>query len=136
MKQEKMTERQREFARLIAKGEKQGKAYLKAFNCRGQSEAAVRSNASRLAKNDNIRRLIEELIERADGETIAERQEILKRLSKQFRKADEEDDRAGMVKIANEINKMTGGYEPERVEVSEEWTFSRLLKEISEESSL
>ena len=61
MNQEKMTERQREFARLIAKGEKQGAAYRKAFNCSGESKAAVRSNASRLAKNDNIRRLIEEL---------------------------------------------------------------------------
>ena len=110
MKQEKITERQREFARRIAKGEKQGAAYLKAFNCKGESKAAVRSNASRLAKNDNIRRLIEELRERADGEAVMTRRERLILLADQARAAAQEGDRMGLARMINIMNRMDGAY--------------------------
>ena len=110
MKQEKITERQREFARRIAKGEKQGAAYLKAFNCKGESKAAVRSNASRLAKNDNIRRLIEELRERADGEAVMTRRERLILLADQARAAAQEGDRMGLARMIDIMNRMDGAY--------------------------
>lgn len=115
MKQEKITERQREFARLIAKGEKQGAAYRKAFGCAGQSEAAVRSDASRLAKNDRIRRLIEELRERADSEAVMSRHERMVRLSRQVEEAAREGDRSGLVRVIDILNKMDGAYRPKRV---------------------
>ena len=110
MKQEKITERQREFARRIAMGEKQGAAYRKAFNCMGQSEAAVRSNASRLAKNDNILQLIEELRERADVEAVMTRRERLVLLAEQARAAAAEGDRTGLARMIDIMNRMDGAY--------------------------
>lgn len=110
MNQEKMTERQREFARLIAKGEKQGAAYRKAFNCSGESKAAVRSNASRLAKNDNIRRLIEELRGQADSEAVMTRRERLILLAEQARAAAQEGDRMGLARMIDIMNRMDGAY--------------------------
>lgn len=138
MKHEKITERQREFARLIAKGEKQGEAYRKAFNCRGQSEAAVRSNASRLAKNDNIRRIIEELRECADGEAVMSRHERMVWLSQVARRARENESKVSIVdgvRAIQELNRMTGGYEQEKAEEQGEWTFARMLKDIDEGGS-
>ena len=127
MKQEKITERQREFARLIAKGEKQGAAYRKAFNCMGQSEAAVRSNASRLAKNDNIRRFIEELRERADGEAVMSRHERMVRLSRQAEEAAREGDRSGLVRVVDTLNKMDGAYKPERVRMENTMSIADIM---------
>lgn len=127
MNQEKITERQREFARLIAKGEKQGAAYRKAFNCMGQSEAAVRSNASRLAKNDNIRRLIEELRERADGEAVMSRHERMVRLSRQAEEAAREGDRSGLVRVIDTLNKMDGAYKPERVRMENTMSIADIM---------
>lgn len=127
MNQEKMTERQREFARLIAKGEKQGAAYRKAFNCMGQSEAAVRSNASRLAKNDNIRRLIEELREQADSEAVMSRHERMVRLSRQAEEAAREGDRSGLVRVIDTLNKMDGAYKPERVRMENTMSIADIM---------
>ena len=127
MNQEKITERQREFARLIAKGEKQGAAYRKAFNCMGQSEAAVRSNASRLAKNDNIRRFIEELRERADGEAVMSRHERMVRLSRQAEEAAREGDRSGLVRVVDTLNKMDGAYKPERVRMENTMSIADIM---------
>ncbi len=127
MNQEKMTERQREFARLIAKGEKQGAAYRKAFNCMGQSETAVRSNASRLAKNDNIRRLIEELREQADSEAVMSRHERMVRLSRQAEEAAREGDRSGLVRVIDTLNKMDGAYKPERVRMENTMSIADIM---------
>lgn len=127
MNQEKITERQREFARLIAKGEKQGAAYRKAFNCMGQSEAAVRSNASRLAKNDNIRRLIEELREQADSEAVMSRHERMVRLSRQAEEAAREGDRSGLVRVIDTLNKMDGAYKPERVRMENTMSIADIM---------
>ena len=127
MNQEKITERQREFARLIAKGEEQGAAYRKAFNCMGQSEAAVRSNASRLAKNDNIRRFIEELRERADGEAVMSRHERMVRLSRQAEEAAREGDRSGLVRVIDTLNKMDGAYKPERVRMENTMSIADIM---------
>ena len=135
MKQEKITERQREFARRIAKGEKQGAAYLKAFNCKGESKAAVRSNASRLAKNDNIRRLIEELRERADGEavmSVRQRREWLSRLVKEAT-GGEPAEVANGIRAVQELNRMDGAYAAEKVEAKvETCSFENILAIIEE----
>lgn len=135
MKHEKITERQREFARLVAKGEKQGEAYRKAFNCMGQSEAAVRSNASRLAKNDNILRLIEELRERADGEAVMRRHERMVWLSRKVLEATggEPAEVANGIRAIQELNRMDGAYAAEKVEAKvETCSFENILALIEE----
>lgn len=127
------TERQREFARLIAMGEKQGAAYRKAFDCAGQSEAAVRSNASRLAKNDNIRRIVGELRERADGEAVMSRHERMVWLSQQAEEAARVGDRMGLARMIDTLNKMDGAYEPEKVQVDTHMSVASLIHALQDE---
>lgn len=131
MKQEKITERQREFARLIAKGEKQGAAYRRAFDCTGQSEAAVRSNASRLAKNDNILRLIEELRKRADGEVVIKRYERMVRLSQIVRRAGKKGSNVSIrngLRAIQELNRMDGAYAPQKAHVDTTMSIANIVK--------
>lgn len=130
----KNEEQKAEFARLVVQGMDKKEAYRKAFGASGKSENAVRQAVFRLSQDVTVLRVMEELGRERDAAAVVGRREILERLSEQFRKADNEGDRQGMVKIVAEINKMTGGYEPEKVEVSGEWTFARLLKEIDESS--
>lgn len=134
MKTGELNDRQMVFARELARGRSSTEAYKAAYG-EGRSEAAVWAAASRLLRNVKVAEKVEELRREADSEAIVGRKEILERLSAQFRKADEEGDRSGMVKVVGEINKMTGGYEPERVQVEGEWTIARMLREIDEEST-
>ena len=135
MKQEKITERQREFARLVAKGEKQGAAYRMAFNCTGQSEAAVRSNASRLAKNDNILQLVEELRERADDEAVIKRYERMVRLSQIVRRAGKEGSNVSIMdglRAIQELNRMDGAYAPEKVHMDTTMSIATIVRTLQE----
>lgn len=61
----KLTEKQREFARLIALGRKKSDAYHEIYDCKGKSEGAVRAAASRLAKRKDITNLVRYFREKA-----------------------------------------------------------------------
>ena len=97
MEEMRLTERQREFAWLIVSGERQSAAYRKAFDCNGKSEASVRSDASRLARNANVVKLIAEL--RGQAEAEAKRGNW-----------------SGLIKIVDMLNKMDGTYETKKRE--------------------
>ena len=78
-------------------GERQSAAYRKAFDCNGKSEASVRSDASRLARNANVVKLIAEL--RGQAEAEAKRGNW-----------------SGLIKIVDMLNKMDGTYETKKRE--------------------
>lgn len=113
-----LNEKQKEFARLLAAGVAQGKAYRQVFGAKGKSDAALRSAACRLATDVNVSRFVASLSQGADRRAVMDRQERMERLSA----AVEECQRAGrygeMVRNIAELNRMDGAYEPERLEVS------------------
>lgn len=116
---EELNERQKEFARLLAKGVAQGKAYRKAFDCKGKSDSAVNSMACRLAKNVNVLQFVASLSRQRDDAAIASRQERMEWLSARMRECGESGAvRDGVACIA-ELNKMDGAYQqPDGVQVN------------------
>ena len=117
-----LTERQREFARLIVSGERQTAAYRKAFDCKGKSEAAVRSDASRLARNANVVKLIKMLQAQADSAAVMTRERRMALLSNQAEKAAKKGNWAGLIRIVDMLNKMDGTYETKKMEAELEKT--------------
>ena len=111
-----LTERQREFARLIVSGERQAVAYRKAFDCNGKSEAAVRSDASRLARNANIIKLIAELRGQADSAAVMTWERRMELLSRQAEAEAKKGNWSGLIRIVDMLNKMDGTYETKKRE--------------------
>ncbi len=142
-----LTERQREFARLIVSGERQVIAYRKAFDCNGKSEDAVRSDASRLARNANIIKLIAELRERADSAAVMTWERRMELLSEQAEEEAKKGNWSGLIKIVDMLNKMDGTYETkkreaelekaakeeERKKAAEENPLAKIIEAIQEE---
>ena len=126
----KLNDKQMKFARGLAQGKNNTEAYRAAYGMNMSMEAASAA-ATRLLKNVKVAEKVKELREAVDAQAVVGRQEILERLSKQFRKADEEGDRSGMVKVVGELNKMMGGYEPEKVKVEGELSVRKLLDNIA-----
>lgn len=125
-----LNERQRVFARALAEGASQAAAYRKAFDCKGKSEAAVASNASRLAKNDKVREFVAQLGAQADVRAVMGRQERMEWLSRLVEEAagGEPAVVANGIRALQELNKMDGAYAPERVEARvEECAFAQVL---------
>ncbi|MBQ7022860.1 MAG: hypothetical protein IJN29_04720 [Akkermansia sp.] len=129
-----LNERQKAFARLLATGVTQSKAYRQAFDCEGRSAAAVRSDAFRLAKNADVLRYVAMLSQRADRAAVVSRQERMERLSRAFVDCHEAGNIQDMVRCCQELNKMDGGYvQPEGVQVNvvqQQVTVEAVLREL------
>lgn len=130
---DELTEQQREFCRLVAKGISGRKSYAQAYGC---SEASAGASASRMLKRANIQQEINrlttaarELSRQRDAEAIGDRQqrmEMLWRMAKDSEAAGNVDDAVDCIK---ELNRMDGAHEPEKVEVTQEVrTFGSLLE--------
>lgn len=144
-----LTEKQKEFGRLLFDGLSQGDAYRKAFKCKGKSDSSVNSAASRLAKDVKISAFIASLNAEVNKSKVLTKQERMEWLSELIvtptGKVDSDSnlcqeyrvDDAGNVickmpsKIAAiaELNKMDGAYEPEKVETTVSFLGS-VLKEL------
>ena len=103
-------------------GERQVIAYRKDFDCNGKSEAAVRADASRLARNANIIKLIAKLRERADFAAVMTRERRMALLSNQAEKAAKKGNWTGLIRIVDMLNKMDGTYETKKMEAELEKT--------------
>lgn len=132
-----LTEKQREFCRLVAGGQSARGAYAAAFKV---SEASAGPSASRMLKRDNIRAEVNrlqaaarELSRRRDAEAVgdsAERMEMLWRMARESEEAGNVED---AVKCIKELNRMDGSREPERLEVREvKLSFEHIMQEVRE----
>ena len=97
-------------------GERQSAAYRKAFDCNGKSEAAVRSDTSRLARNANIVKLIKMLQAQADSAAVMTRERRMALLSIQAEAEAKRCNWSGLIKIVDMLNKMDGTYESKKME--------------------
>jgi phage terminase small subunit len=106
-----MTGPQIKFAEGIAQGLNQTEAYMAAYpKCRAKS---ARSKGSRLVTNGKISDHIERLRKLAESELIGTVKQRLERLWNITECGDDGD----TIRAIAEMNKMTGGYEPERHEL-------------------
>lgn len=134
-----MTEKQKEFARLLVEGKlSKPEAYRKAFKKKGLSNEAASKAASRLSKNDEVLSYIDELNAKLDKKTILTKQERMEWLSRLIvtpvGKVDSDSELCQEYRVGDEgnvvcrmppklgaiaeLNKMDGAYEPEKTEVS------------------
>ena len=99
-----LTERQREFARLIVSNERQTASYRKAFDCNEKSETAVRSNASRLARNANVVKLIKKLQAQADSVAVMTRERRMELLNEQAEGEAKRGNWSELIRIVDMLN--------------------------------
>src|SRR4051794_24080032 len=57
----KLTEKQKKFAELVAGGNTYAQAFRQAYDCSGSKPSTVRTDASRLARHPKIRAYVREL---------------------------------------------------------------------------
>lgn len=112
-----MTDRQLEFARLVATGMAQTEAYRQVYGA-GKSAHAAAANSSRLMSNDKVRRKIDELRGRADESAVLSRQQRLEMLSALASSAAQRDDVSAVCKAIDILNRMDGAYAPEEKKLS------------------
>lgn len=114
---EKISERQREFARCIALGKKQVEAYEKVYGCEGKSPGAIRASASRLVKNKEIAKLINEYRAKAKRPSIMPLERRLALLYEQMEELEEDETMGMLFKTIDLINRMEGTYEMQNLKV-------------------
>lgn len=120
-----LTEQQREFCRLVAKGMCGRQAYAAAYGC---DLASAASSASRMLKRDNITAEINRLTaatreaaqERNAGrerKVIGDKMDRMEMLWRMAQDSEEAGNVGDAVKCVAELNRMDGAYEPEQVQV-------------------
>jgi hypothetical protein len=114
----KLSQKDEQFARLVARGMNHTEAYRDVYNPKG-SPKTVNENASR--KASKVKARIEELrmqaIKRSEPGAIASIAEMQEGLTSAFRDALNEGDRDGMVKIATLLGKWHGAEAAAKIEV-------------------
>lgn len=131
-----LTARDRKFCRLIASGVSNTQAYMEAFECKrgSASSGAVRKLKSAsvqayLAKLGNRREEVQEL---AALWTKAERQQ---RVQAWAQEAHDAGDLQTALRCVQELNRMDGAYEPDRVDVCGVLGVAAVVQALHEEGS-
>ena len=116
-----LSEQQREFCRMVARGMSGRQAYAEAYGCELKSAAAA---ASRLLKRDYIQAELNRLTAAArelsrarDVQAIGDKAERMEMLWRMARDSEEAGNVADAVRCVAELNRMDGAYEPEQVQV-------------------
>lgn len=148
-----LTERQKAFARGVFEGLSQREAYKRAYNCSTKKDKTVDELASRLARNAKVKEYLEEMNNEVEKFAILSKKERMEWLSRvvttpinavdgesdlcqEFVESEGPNGCTTKVKMPSkidairELNRMDGAYEPDRVEVKSEFSFSSLLKSL------
>ena len=113
-----LTEKQREFCRLVVTGSTKAEAYRKAFNRNDMTMDAARQAGNRLSRKAHVSAFCDTLRHEADSEAVLSRQERMTMLSNMARQSERAGNVADAVRSIKELNLMDGAYEPEKLEVS------------------
>lgn len=142
-----LTEKQRNFVRFYAEGGHQREAYRKAYKDNRLTDATCDANASRLLRNAKVIAFLAELRKKADDDAVLNRRRRMIWLSRVVTTAvDDVDGRSDLcqeksvsefgmrcrmpdkLRAIQELNRMDGAYEPEKLKVEGELSFASLLK--------
>lgn len=154
----KKDEMLKEFARCYwGNGKNGSKAYRETYG-KGKhlKDSSCAANASRLLKNAKVQEYLSELNKKVESELILNKQQRMIWLSRVIQtpigEVDEKSDLCQTFNVIEgemgtnvrvtmpnklsaiaELNKMTGAYEPEKIEVKSELSFASLLKSLPED---
>ena len=119
-----MTKEAKEFARLVAGGERPMNAYKMAYNRADVDNVTASKHASRLMKKDEVVKRIEKADAQLDRRAVMSKQARMEWLSELVRGTKVGDECpanvANGIRAIAELNKMDGAYEPEKVEAKVE----------------
>lgn len=146
-RERELTEKQRNFARFYAEGYSQREAYRKAYKAKRLTDATCDANASRLLRNAKVMAFLAELRKKADDDAVINRRRRMVWLSRVVTTAvDDVDGKSDLcqeksvsefgircrmpdkLRAIQELNRMDGAYEPEKLKVEGELSFASLLK--------
>lgn len=146
-RERELTEKQRNFVRFYAEGYCQRDAYRKAYSAKRLTDASCDAAASRLLRNVKVIALLAELRKKADDEAVINRRKRMVWLSRVVTTAPDDVDgksdlcqektvsEFGMkcrmpdkLRAIQELNRMDGAYEPEKLKVEGDLSFASLLK--------
>lgn len=141
-----LTEKQKIFARGLFEGLSQREAYKRAYDCTKKKDKTVDELASRLARNAKVKGYLDGLNKEVEKSAVLSKQERMEWLSRVVTtpmcEVDEQSDLCqemvssdqgvkmkmpGKIDAIRELNRMDGAYEPEKIEVKSEFSFSTLL---------
>lgn len=116
---EELTDREREWCRLVVQGVSQADAYRKAFSRNDMSSQASSKAAYRLSKKGVVRGYMDSLRTQADVSAVLGREERMLMLSRMAVESEARRDVNGAVSCVRELNKMDGAYaQPDGVQVN------------------
>lgn len=124
---DELTDKQREWCRLVAAGVSKADAYRKAYGRKEMGAEAASKAAYRLSRNEGVLRYLDELRTRADDSAVLDREERMRMLSRCAVKAEEATRFNEVARLVGELNKMDGAYAPEKVELSGDEVFRRAV---------
>ncbi len=150
MKERKLTERAREFARRYFECGNGTQAYRESYGKnRSLKESTCATEASKLLRNPKVQEYLKELNEKAACESVLSKRKRMEWLSRVVTtppgQVDENSDLCqemvigefgtkcrvpDKIRAIQELNKMDGAYAPEEVKVVTELSFGSLLKEV------
>lgn len=111
-----MTSRQEKFARLVASGMSQRKAYRDAYPAsRKWKDASVDNKASALARKGEVAARVSELTRKAESKAVMSRQKRLEALSRIAKRNEKESPKDAIAAI-KVLNDMTGDNAPVKQE--------------------
>lgn len=128
-------QKRKEFARLLARGAEKKEAYLSVFGeGEGRSDQSIRTAASRLARLPDVQKQVQALMTRADAaadeKALMSRERRMKWLSDRIQGCDVTEDKEVRTAILciQELNKMDGSYEPEKMQVEQTMSIATIVK--------
>lgn len=128
-----MTEKAKEFTRLVVSGVKPPEAYRQAYGHPDMGDRDAGKHAARLMANDGVCKKMMAMDERMDMKAVAGKQRRMEVLSAMMEGCYKEGDVRGAVACIGELNKMDGAYAPERVEAKvEERSFAAVMAAVSD----
>lgn len=118
------------FARLIAAGEARADAYRQAFGRPELDSVNASKYASKLLKSEEMREKIARLEREQSRKGVMSKEMRMVKLSAQADICATNGDVRGLVACIQELNRMDGAYEPEKVEMSGQMGVSAVLAAI------
>lgn len=114
-----LTDKEREWCRLVAQGVSKAEAYRKAYARNDMSAAAANKAAYRLSQKGDILSFLDSLRTAADVAAVLSREARMEMLSRMAERSAARMDVGDAVSCIRELNKMDGAYaQPDGVQVN------------------
>ena len=128
--------KRKKYARLLARGIAQKEAYIKVYGDEGKSPQTIQTSASYLAYRPDVKAQVQSFAARADKladeNALMSRMRRMKWLSDRIERCDTSEDKEVRTALLciQELNKMEGAYEPDKMQVETSMSISNIVRSL------